>query len=163
MTPDIILPSINNHAELGEASLPGALPWDTIASAKFEPVNYVAPHLDELRKRSATRVTNNKDYDYMRREIEHYLKIKEDKSVSLNEEKRRKEMKDNEARAEARKRNSGRAPSRITRPTTSPSNWPTCPACHRPRSRPTPSPSKLPGDETENQRRRRRQGRRGQG
>lgn len=104
VTPDIILPSINNHAELGEASLPGALPWDTIASAKFEPVNYVAPHLDELRKRSATRVTNNKDYDYVRREIEHYLKIKEDKSVSLNEEKRRKEMKDNEARAEARKK-----------------------------------------------------------
>lgn len=40
----------------------------------------------------------------IRREIEHYLKIKEDKSVSLNEEKRRKEMKDNEARAEARKK-----------------------------------------------------------
>lgn len=104
VTPDIILPSINNHADLGEASLPGALPWDTIPSAKFEPVNYVAPHLDELRKRSAARVTGDKDYDYVRREIDHYLKVKEDKSVSMNETKRRKEMKDNEARAEARKK-----------------------------------------------------------
>ncbi len=104
VTPDIILPSINNHADLGEGSLPGAMPWDTIPSAKFEPVNYIAPHLDELRKRTTARVATDKDYDFIRAEIERYKKIKEDKSVSMNEEKRRQEMKDNEARAEARKK-----------------------------------------------------------
>ena len=104
VTPDIILPSINNHADLGEGSLPSAMPWDTIPSAKFEPVNYIAPHLEELRKRVAARINTDKDYNYVRAEIERYKKIKEEKSVSMNEEQRRAEMKENEARAEARKK-----------------------------------------------------------
>ena len=100
VTPDIILPSINNHADLGEGSLPSAMPWDTIPSAKFEPVNYIAPHLEELRKRVAARINTDKDYNYVRAEIERYKKIKEEKSVSMNEEQRRAEMKENEARAD---------------------------------------------------------------
>src|SRR5882724_9470632 len=36
VTPDVVLPSVNNHAEVGEASLENPLPWDTIASAPYE-------------------------------------------------------------------------------------------------------------------------------
>ena len=37
--PDIVLPSVNNLMEVGEDSMPNALPWDTIPTAKYEPVN----------------------------------------------------------------------------------------------------------------------------
>ncbi len=45
VVPDMILPSLNNHAEVGEASLENALPWDEIPSARFEPINLIGPHL----------------------------------------------------------------------------------------------------------------------
>jgi carboxyl-terminal processing protease len=104
VVPDIVLPSINNHAEVGEASLPNALAWDTVPSAKYEPVNITPPVLPELRKRSESRVTSDKDFAYVQTEIEQFKKMKDEKSVSLNEEQRWKEKKDNEARAEARKK-----------------------------------------------------------
>lgn len=102
--PDVILPSVNNYADVGEASLTNALAWDTIPRADFEPVNAVAPYLGELRNRSTERVEQDKDFTLIKEEIDRYKKVKEEKSVSMNEEERFKEKKDNEARAEARKK-----------------------------------------------------------
>ena len=104
VVPDIILPSINNHAEVGEASLPNALPWDTVKSEKYDAVNIIPPLLPELRKRSDARVARDKDFAFVREEIERFKKAKEEKSISMNEEERWKEKKENEARAEARKK-----------------------------------------------------------
>jgi carboxyl-terminal processing protease len=104
VVPDLILPSLNNHAEVGEAALPNALAWDTIPSAKYEPVNLVPPVLPELRQRSDARVAKDKDFSYLRDEIERYKKLKEEKTVSMNEALRRKEKKDAEARVEMRKK-----------------------------------------------------------
>jgi len=110
VVPDIVLPSMNNHAEVGEASLPNALPWDTIPSAKYEPVNVIPPVLPELRKRSDARVEQDKDFAYIRDEIERYKKAKDEKSISMNEEERWQERKENEARDKARKKELRRAP-----------------------------------------------------
>lgn len=104
VVPDLILPSVANYVDGGEASLTNALPWDTIPSAKFEPVNVVRPCLDELRKRSADRIAASKDWDLVRQEIERYRKIKDDKTVSLNEAQRLKEKKEAEDFTEARKK-----------------------------------------------------------
>jgi carboxyl-terminal processing protease len=104
IVPDIILPSLNNHMEVGEASLPNALAWDTVPSAKYDRLNIVPPLLPELRKRSEARVANDKDFGYVREEIERFKKAKEEKSVSMNEEERWQEKKENEARAEMRKK-----------------------------------------------------------
>ena len=104
VVPDIVLPSLNNHMEVGEASLPNALAWDTVKSAEYEPVNIVPPVLPEIRKRSDARITSDKDFTYLRDEIERYKKMKEEKTVSMNEEQRWKEKKESEARAEARKK-----------------------------------------------------------
>ena len=104
VVPDIILPSLNNHAEVGEAALPNALVWDTIPSAKYDPVNLVPPVLPELRLRSDARLTKDKDFAYLNDEIERYKKLKEEKTVSMNEELRRKEKKEAEARVEMRKK-----------------------------------------------------------
>lgn len=104
IVPDIILPSLNNHMEVGEGSLPNALAWDTVPSAKYDRLNIVPPLLPELRKRSEARVAGDKDFGYVREEIERYKKAKEEKSVSMNEKERWQEKKENEARAEMRKK-----------------------------------------------------------
>jgi carboxyl-terminal processing protease len=103
VTPDIVLPSFNNYAEVGEASLDNPMAWDTIPSAKYEKVNRTPPLLPELRKRSEERIAADKDFAYLQEDIETYKKFLADKTVSLNEEARRKEKKENEERLERRR------------------------------------------------------------
>jgi carboxyl-terminal processing protease len=104
VVPDIILPSVNNYAEVGESSLPNALAWDTIPSAKFEPLNRIQPYLTKLQKRSLERIAKDPDFIYMNREIERYRKAQAEKSVSLNEQERRREKEESDARLKARKK-----------------------------------------------------------
>ncbi len=104
VTPDMVLPSVNNHAEVGEASLENPLPWDTIPTATYEKMNRVELHLAELKRRSETRLTVDGDWAFVREEIERYKKIVAEKSVSMNEAERLKEKKENDERAKARKK-----------------------------------------------------------
>ena len=105
MVPDIILPSLANESkDIGESALDNPLPWDEIASAKYDHLNLVEPYLPELRKRSAERVASDKEYSYMREDIERFKKQQADKTVSLNEQARLKENEDQEARNKAREK-----------------------------------------------------------
>lgn len=103
VTPDIVLPSVNNYAEVGEPSLDDPLPWDTIPAANFVSENRIQPLLEPLRRRSDERVAKDPDFAYIREDIELYQKHKADKTVSLNEAERRRELNENEARIETRK------------------------------------------------------------
>jgi len=104
ITPDIVLPSVNNVADIGESALDDPLPWDTISAApKFKPENRIAGLLNELRARSDKRVAADQDFQYVREDVELYLERKEDKSVSLNLSRRLEEKAENEARLEQRK------------------------------------------------------------
>jgi carboxyl-terminal processing protease len=107
VVPDIILPSINNHMEVGEASLDNPLPWDTIPAANYTKLNRIEPLLPELRKRSESRVTIDRDFELIREDIERYKKLVAEKSVSLNEAQRLKEKQDLEERNKARKKELG--------------------------------------------------------
>jgi carboxyl-terminal processing protease len=100
--PDIVLPSIDDYLEVGEASLENPLPWDTIESARFEKVNRVQPFLTELTKRSAQRVIEEKDFAYVREDIEQVKKVMADKSASLNEVQRLKEKEEADVRQKLR-------------------------------------------------------------
>ncbi len=103
VVPDIILPSVNDYyPEVGESSLENPLPWDTIDSASYEKLNRVQPYLTELEKRSSRRVAGEKDYAYVREDIEKIKKIVADKTVSLNELQRLKEKEAEDVRAKAR-------------------------------------------------------------
>ena len=104
VVPDIELPSVNNFAEFGEAYLPNTLEWDTVPSADPENLDRVKPYLDELKKRSAKRIEKEKDWSYVREDIEQYKKTLADKSGSLNEAERLAEKKELEAKIEARKK-----------------------------------------------------------
>jgi carboxyl-terminal processing protease len=103
VNPDIVLPSVSNYADVGESAQEYALPWDTVPGAKFERLDRIQPYLEELRRRSARRQQNDKDFAYLGEDIERYRKLLADKSVSLNEAQRLKEKQETDARAQARK------------------------------------------------------------
>jgi carboxyl-terminal processing protease len=102
VVPDIVLPSPNNYAEVGEGSLDNPLQWDTIQSAPFKKLNLIQPILPELQKRSLARLDKDQDFIYLREDIEQYRKVLADKSVSLNEAQRLKEKQELEARQKTR-------------------------------------------------------------
>ncbi len=111
--PDIVLPSEWNYSkDVGESSLENPLPWDTIPSAKFDKLDLVQPYLSALLNKSNERIATNQDFGYKREDIELFRKQQEDKSVSLNEKTRLKEIHEKEVRDKGRDRERrGRKPS----------------------------------------------------
>ena len=102
VVPDLILPSMNNFAEVGESALDNPLEWDEVSSAKFEKLNRVERYVSELKKRSDQRIAKDTDFKYINEDIERFKKALADKSFSLNEEQRFKEMQEIKLVAEAR-------------------------------------------------------------
>lgn len=102
VVPDIILPSVNNVAEVGESALENPLEWDMIESVKFERFNLVEPYLAELRARSSARIAQEPEFVYIQEDIERAKKLLEDKTVSLNENQRRKEKQEADQREKRR-------------------------------------------------------------
>jgi carboxyl-terminal processing protease len=104
---DIELPSIDDAADVGERSLPDAMPCDSVTSADHLDqlqLNRVKPWLAELQARSRQRIAKDKDFSYVREDIEEFRKEQADKSLSLNEAERVAEQKTETARMEARKK-----------------------------------------------------------
>src|SRR5205814_6693169 len=104
VVPDVVLPSVNNVLEVGESSLENPLPWDTIDSAKYDKMNLVAPYLPDLKRHAEARVAVDRDFVFIREEMDRYKQQQAEKSVSLNEAQRLKEKKEADARAKARKK-----------------------------------------------------------
>jgi carboxyl-terminal processing protease len=104
VTPDIVLPSLYDHLELGEANLENALAADSIAPAKYEQLNRVQGALPTLQKDSKERVAKDRDFAYLEEDIQEVIKHQADKHISLNEQKRLDEKNQLKARTEARKK-----------------------------------------------------------
>lgn len=104
VVPDIVLPSVVSYMDVGESSLDNALAWDTISPASFQKANRITPYLPELSKRSSARVASDRDFDYVREDIQRFQKAQAEKTVSLNENARRAEIAENKSRLEARKK-----------------------------------------------------------
>ena len=103
VVPDIILPDVLNYSpDIGETSLENPLPWDTIASAKYDKLNLVEPYLANLRRDSAARLATNQDFAYIQQDIERFQKLQADKTVSLNEREQIKDHQTNDARQKVR-------------------------------------------------------------
>jgi carboxyl-terminal processing protease len=115
---DIVLPSILNYAkEIGEKSIENALPYDEIESARFEKTDLVqASYTDELLKRSNQRISKDREYDYVRQDIETFRKHQALNSISLNEKSRVKEWDEEDLRQRARnkERLARTTPDRVT-------------------------------------------------
>jgi carboxyl-terminal processing protease len=83
---DITLPSLwNESTEIGESNLDNHLPYDKIDSSRFQKVNMVQAEIPELTKLSSERIATNKDFAYLRADIDRIRKQRDDKTFSLNE------------------------------------------------------------------------------
>lgn len=85
---DIVLPSLINHLDIGESSLDYAIKFDHVDPADHAKYNLVDKSMNQrLRKLSAERRGNSKDFQKVLRDIERFKVQKQRKSISLNREK----------------------------------------------------------------------------
>lgn len=100
---DIVLPSLVDALEVGEAFLDHPLPHDRIRRAPdFKPLDPQALFLPRLKELSQQRVNDCKDFNYI---IEDVLKAREriqNNRLSLNIEKRRQELAESDVRQKER-------------------------------------------------------------
>ncbi|WP_420575220.1 carboxy terminal-processing peptidase [Ekhidna sp.] len=90
IAPDVHFPSIYSQEDFGEASRENALPWDEIASAKFNPTNSISEELlDHLNALYREDLNTDPDLQKLVRDIEKAKENRNRKSVSLNLETRK--------------------------------------------------------------------------
>jgi carboxyl-terminal processing protease len=87
VSPDIVLPSLVAHMDLGESSLKYAVSFDQIPAVEYQPLQgFVTPAvLAQLRADSMDRRALSEDWDRLRGEIRNYLARKKESGVPLNE------------------------------------------------------------------------------
>lgn len=91
VVPDIKYPTALDPKEFGESSEPSALPWDQIRTSKFVPFADLKPLIPELTAKHQERIKENPEFHYLNDDIEEYHEATSKKSISLNEETRKKE------------------------------------------------------------------------
>lgn len=96
--PDISYPSIVDDKEIGESALPDSMPWDTIKPVLKAQADPFKPFLDQLRTRHDARTENNADFVYARERLSLAQELMKEKTVSLNEAKRRAQQTSIESR-----------------------------------------------------------------
>ncbi len=103
---DVELPSVWNYAtdDVGESSLPNALPCDEVPSDDPVNLNRVSPYLAELQQLSKQRLATDRDFAYIQQDIADFVKDQADKSISLNEAGRLADQKSRKERAEDRRK-----------------------------------------------------------
>lgn len=90
---DIVLPSLIDNMDLGESFLDDAMEFDQIDVAQFSSVGMVNQQiLKPVQQSSAKRILADKKFKETQEEINKYLKKKNQKTISLVEAERRKEI-----------------------------------------------------------------------
>jgi carboxyl-terminal processing protease len=89
--PDITLPSLVNPEDVGESTRESALPWDRIGAARFTPEASEAPVVSLLSKVHERRIADNPDFVALMADVEAVERLRNQREVSLNLDKRRAE------------------------------------------------------------------------
>jgi carboxyl-terminal processing protease len=101
---DVVLPSLIDHMDLGEAFLDNALAFDHIKPCDHARYAFVNPQIvGQLKDNSERRVAADPKFQQVEKDIERYLARKNRKTVSLNEETLRKERDEDKAAKDAQK------------------------------------------------------------
>lgn len=95
--PDISFPSMYSVEDIGESSLDKALPWDQVKPVRHGRFPSLSPFMAALLQRHQERTTNDPDFVFMRKQVEHLENQKADNRLSLNEATLRAEKDRNEA------------------------------------------------------------------
>lgn len=115
VVPDVILPSLFDYLDIGEASLENCLPANKIKPAEYTTVGNLLPYLAPLKELSHARVMKDREFAYLHEDIERVKKRQENKLISLNEQRRRDEIEQNKARDEARKKERAARPPALSK------------------------------------------------
>ncbi len=91
IVPDIEYPSLIDHEEIGESSLPNALPSDHIPAAKYYRNDELAAAITFLRSAHDKRAKTDPEFQYIRDQLATYSSIRNKTEVSLNYKKRLQE------------------------------------------------------------------------
>ncbi|HZW59127.1 MAG TPA: carboxy terminal-processing peptidase [Woeseiaceae bacterium] len=91
VSPDIALPSPIDAHIVGESARDTALPWDTIRTTRFHKGEPLDSTIASLTSNYNARTQADPDFRYLMEGIEDVEKARDQKTVSLNIEKRRKE------------------------------------------------------------------------
>jgi carboxyl-terminal processing protease len=85
--PDITFPDFYDaYDDIGESSLDGALPWDTVRPVEFRTYLPVQAFLPKLRELHEARAAESPDFQYMIDQIERTRQLREREMLPLNEE-----------------------------------------------------------------------------
>ena len=87
--PDIAFPTAVNPEEWGESKEENALPWDQIDKAQYSKLHDVTKDVTYLTSLYQNRIKDNSEFNYLLEDIETYKAEKDDKTISLNLEKRK--------------------------------------------------------------------------
>ena len=102
VTSDVVLPSVIDHLDLGEAYLDNALPFDRIPEAPHVRVRQIDNRIrSELQSSSQARVAQSEEFQMVQEAIRRSLERKSRKTISLNEDVLRKEREADEKLATA--------------------------------------------------------------
>src|SRR5437868_8390729 len=100
---DIVLPTLTDLPEFGEGALKNCLPYDEVPKAKY--TKWSDTHslfLDQLKRRSAERVQNDREFHYVMDDIGRLRHKLDDNRISLNEDIRKSETQEDKLRKEMR-------------------------------------------------------------
>ncbi|MEM9531380.1 MAG: carboxy terminal-processing peptidase [Pseudomonadota bacterium] len=90
--PDIIFPTSDIADKYGESSLENALPWTSIAPARYQVYDDLTPILPAVEQRSQERLKENREFKYLLDDIQSMRDAREETTVSLLESTRRDEL-----------------------------------------------------------------------
>ena len=97
VVPDVEFPFLIDPEEVGESSYETALPWDKIHRAnhgRYEALDTVVPYLTNRHK---ARVKDDPDFIFLQQQTEKLKEVRQNQTISLNEEERLKEKADQES------------------------------------------------------------------
>ncbi|WP_342088375.1 carboxy terminal-processing peptidase [Dyadobacter sp. OTU695] len=104
VTPDLELPTAFKVNEYGEGSQPSALPWDQIASSRYEVTSNINPKIvDQIRDKHKHRLKSDEELKTLVKTLDDFKQARENKIVSLQESKRKAERDEAEKKRVAMK------------------------------------------------------------
>lgn len=84
--PDISFPDFYDaYEDIGESSLDGALPWDTVRAVEYRPYHAIQALLPNLKQLHQQRAENSPDFNYLEDQIVRTRELRQREELSLNE------------------------------------------------------------------------------
>ena len=84
--PDITFPDFYDaYDDIGESSLDGALPWDTVRPVEYRAYHPIQAAIPELKSLHEERAKTSPDFNYLLGQIERTRELREREEISLNE------------------------------------------------------------------------------